>query len=440
MGGDHSHDDPREDKVRADDDAQNGAHPAAEEVQRSSRVQLADQIVPLSALRSDPDRFAQLFIRARAEVGHAVCQCRVDEPARLVIRCRSGRYHLAVWPDRGHEHAPHCVWYRPDPALSGLSSVIAGNAIVTTDYGTSLRLATPLTTRPSQPGVLAAPMEGDQADVESGHVLTLLAVTHYLWERARLSLWSPHDGQRTWRTCHARLLPEAQECSVNGQNLGDALYIVPPFEPAAAERNAEQWDFFAAGLGQHRHRGSRRRGLVLGEIRCLDATEYGICLRLAHHRAPLFASHGLVDRARRSYRSAFSETNTGGHRVAMLLVDRSPRGYTIAMDMAVVLTSAAYIPVESHYERRMADALVGAGRVFVKPLHYQRSDEVFPDFVLLDTTPPTYVEVWGIQGRERYEQRKQTKKNYYRTCGKTLLEWDVGQPLPTISQRAVAPQ
>lgn len=42
----------------------------------------------------------------------------------------------------------------------------------------------------------------------------------------------------------------------------------------------------------------------------------------------------------------------------------------------------------------MANALVAAGRAFVKPLRYG-GEELFPDFVLVDDAPYTDVEVWG---------------------------------------------
>ncbi|GLZ38752.1 DUF1173 family protein [Actinokineospora sp. NBRC 105648] len=85
------------------------------------------------------------------------------------------------------------------------------------------------------------------------------------------------------------------------------------------------------------------------------------------------------------------------------------------------------------HEARTADALTAAGRTFLKPLHYD-SGAVFPDFVLLDTTPETYLEVWGIHDRDDYETRKRAKQTHYRATGKTLLKWDVRGPLPDLTR------
>jgi hypothetical protein len=41
-------------------------------------VRLADRVVTVKELRARPDQFTGLFARARAEVGHTLCQCRAD--------------------------------------------------------------------------------------------------------------------------------------------------------------------------------------------------------------------------------------------------------------------------------------------------------------------------------------------------------------------------
>lgn len=395
-------------------------------------VRLADRVVALSVLRAHPEHFTRLFERSRAELGYGQCLCVPEAPPRLVLRCRSGRYHLAAWPERGHDHRPTCPWYRPEPALSGRAEY-TGSGIVTTDAGTSLRLAAPLVTRSTDSGPRRhAVPDADRYDSRTRRrSLSLLAVVHCLWEQARLSVWSPHDGRRTWATCHDRLVAETRDCTINGGPLENSLYVVPQFEPHAAIDNTDAWDRFVGQLGQQ---GTvRRRGLVLGEVRRISPTEHGVCVRLAHQLEPIFATRGLMERARRAYRSALTETSQQRHRIALLLVDRSPTGWTVAVDMAFMLTSAAFLPCDSAPEVRMANALVAAGRTLTKPLRYDRNDSVFPDFVLLDTTPMTFIEVWGVTGREEYERRKQSKRHHYRSTGRVLLDWDVRDPFPDVS-------
>jgi hypothetical protein len=85
----------------------------------------------------------------------------------------------------------------------------------------------------------------------------------------------------------------------------------------------------------------------------------------------------------------------------------------------------------------MADALVAADRTFVKPLRYDGVSAVFPDFVIVDGQQPVYVEVYGVQGREKYEQRKQAKRDYYHSQGGRCIEWSVKEPVPDVSYAAV---
>ena len=395
-------------------------------------VRLADQDVPLEQLRTHPERYHALFTRARAEVKHAICLCRPHQPKnpiKLVIRNRSGRFHLASWPDQGHHHAPRCFFFRPDPALSGSSAYT--DAILHTDDGVAIRSSTPLQTRvtPAGPARPMAPA-AEREPGESRHSLGLLALLHYLWERAGLSVWQ-RERRRTWASCHEQLVQHIGSCVINGLDLNDVLYVVPPFRRDTADRNAAAWDAFLGRLGRAgKH---HRRGLVLGQIRVIEPSQFSIGVRLAHLRKPLYVKETLLERAHRSHRAAFSDAaGPGGLQNALFLVDRSPRGHAVVEDLAVMLTNSAWIPADSSHEVQMADALIAAGRTFLKPLRFDRTKSVFPDFVLLDTVPQTCVEVWGIHGRDDYEQRKRAKQTYYRSRGFPLLEWDVREPRPDV--------
>lgn len=398
------------------------------------QVRLADRVVAIAAVKQHPDRYTSLFGRARSEVGHAVCLCRTDQLVRLVIRCRSGRYHLANWPAGGHQHAPGCPWYRSPSSMSGRSAY--AEAISTGDDGTSIRLSTPLTVR----GASAAPAEtpaspaGTTTSVTTARgSLGLLALLHFLWESAQLNVWHPRERQRTWRTCRALLDEQAGDCRVNRLELADALWVVPPFQREHADQINAAWERY---LGRLANVGRiQRRGLVLGELRVVEPTNYGVRIRLAHQRAPLYASAQLMDRARRSYPSVFSEQagQSGRRQVVLCMVERSRRGYPTVIDLAAMLTTGSYLPADSSHEAEMADALAAAGRAFVKPLHYD-GGAVFPDFVLVDEDPETYVEVWGVRGRESYETRKRAKQSFYQESGRALLEWDVRTPLPELGR------
>ncbi|MEG9518104.1 DUF1173 domain-containing protein [Saccharopolyspora indica] len=398
-------------------------------------MRLADQVVAVAALKKNPDRYTRLFGRARSEFGHAVCLCRDDQVVRLVIRCREGRYHLANWPSSGHQHAPGCHWFRSPAEVSGRSTYSA--AIVAGKEGTSIRLSEELTVT----GVSADPAPkpvtagaGRSSSVSTGRrSVGLLALLHWLWESAQLNVWHPHGGRRNWRACRGLLAEQARDCTVNRRPLASALWIVPAFDRERADELNAAWERF---LGRLTSTGrTHRRGLVLGEVRAVEPTEFGVRVKLAHQRSALFGTQQLMDRVQRSYPAVFSSQaeRSGRRQVVLCLVSRSRKGYPMIEDMAAMLTNDAYVPCDSSHEAEMADALVAARRAFLKPLHYD-GGAVFPDFVLVDSEPETFVEVWGVQGRATYEARKRAKQAAYRESGKKLLEWDVRGPLPDVTR------
>ncbi|MFI6803838.1 DUF1173 family protein [Streptomyces luteogriseus] len=400
---------------------------------RTDRVRLADKSLPLFVLREHATDYAALFARARAEVGHGQCLCQT--PAlRLVIRCsRAGRYHLAGWPGEGELHHPSCSFHKLASDLTGRDAY-STEAIHESDDGVAIRFSAALARKLSAPE--PARVSTEQREGRARRTVGLLGLLHWLWEEAQLTAWHPRWRRRTWWVCHARLSEQIAGCSINHEELAEALYVVPPFREEYARRNAAAFETFRIARLK-RSGDTQRRGLILGEIRDVRSTQYGVRYALAHHRGALFATTALDERLRRSYRPAFSETASehGARRIGLFLVELSPKDNVRVVDMAAMLVSRLYIPADSSHEIVMANALTDAGRAYVKPVRYDGSDLVFPDFVLTDTHPHSYVEVYGIHGRESYDQRKRVKQAHYQRQGAALIEWDVAHSLPDVRSR-----
>ncbi|WP_405542766.1 DUF1173 domain-containing protein [Streptomyces phaeochromogenes] len=400
---------------------------------RADCVRLADKSLPLIVLREHATDYAPLFARARAEVGHGQCLCQT--PAlRLVIRCsRAGRYHLAGWPGEGEQHDPSCSFHKLASELTGRDSY-STDAIKESDDGVAIRFSAALARKLSAPE--PAQNSTEQRDGRARRTLGLLGLLHWLWEETQLTAWHPRWRRRTWWVCHARLSEQIAGCSINHEELTEALYVVPPFREEYARRNIAAFETFR--IARLKRRGdTQRRGLILGEIRDVRPTRYGIRYSLAHHRGALFATTALDERLRRSYRPAFSATadEHGARRIGLFLVELSPKGNVRVLDMAAMLVSKLYIPADSSHEVVMANVLADAGRAYVKPVRYDGNDLIFPDFVLTDTRPHSYVEVYGIHGRESYDQRKRVKQAHYQGQGAVLIEWDVTRSFPDIRRR-----
>ena len=388
----------------------------------TARVRLADRTIDLDRLRAKPDLYTLWFQRARAETRHGLCLC-TDPALRLVIRHRSGRYHLAVWPGEGPEHHPECFFHAPErPAHSGRSGYTE-QAISHTVTGTRIRLGQGLTLRTTPTAEVSKPSAPGSGTGSARRSVGLLGALHYLWESTGLTHWQP-GAARDWAYCHRRVHVGALATTVNKLPLGEVLHTVAPFTRERADRNEAAFSSWRAGL-------DRRRGLLLGEIKQVDPTRYGVKVMLRHLRHPLFARQQLLDRARRSYRSAFVD-HPGARQVVLALIEQTSRGNLVVVDLAVMLTNQGYLPADSTHEITMADHLTGTRRPFYKPVRYDASEAVLPDFVLTDTDPHTCVEVLGMLGNEDYARRWQAKQAHYAGAGTPLVSWDVDQPLPPL--------
>ncbi|MCE0767389.1 DUF1173 domain-containing protein [Pseudonocardia kujensis] len=109
-------------------------------------------------------------------------------------------------------------------------------------------------------------------------------------------------------------------------------------------------------------------------------------------------------------------------------MDRTDAGNLTSVDGAAMLTTRGYLPADSSYEVRMADHSIAAGRPVLKPLRYDSHNDIFPDFVLLDTDPPTFVELWGVPGRTAYEARRKAKHEHVAATQNPSLEWEITGP------------
>ena len=398
-------------------------------------VRLAGERRLLADVRADPDQHVRLLAAARSGRS-AECLC-CTPPLRLVTRyTQAGRHHLACWPGEGPRHHPRCAFHRVGLELSGRSAY--SGAIRETAEGVSIRFAAPLISGTSEPqaavSAAAYPALGRRS-------VGLTGLLHYLWESAHLSAWSAGSRPRSWAAVARALAEQVPSCTISRQPAERVLYVVPPFRAERAEANLAGFDEFMSRLRVDRRQ--IRRGFILGEIKACAQSKYGVRYQLSQlgRQRQVFVGSALDAKMRRSYRSAFSDAaaEAGGRRVVLFYVERSPAGFTVAADAAVMLTNRDFIPADSSYEVRMADALAAAGRSYIKPLAFDGAagdavtSSVFPDFVLTDEER-AYVEVWGLPGREDYERRKAEKLALYQRTSSLLVEWTVTEPIPTLTR------
>lgn len=394
-----------------------------------TRVQLSTRQFSLDDLQAEPAKFAHWFERARAEAGEATCLCRSPGPGlRLVIRRRDGLFHLAGWPLDGEAHRDFCFFHKTPHQWSGRGQYANGAFKEHADGSIDIKTQVPLKIRTGEraPARQHAPTNGESR--ERPKAVGLLGLLHDLWEGASLNRWS-HGWSRNWSRCRWQL--QQLERRIDGVALQECLHIVQPWEPERKAQIEAAMASFRSRLVESR--GFRHRGFVLGELKQYAPSRHGYRIDLRNQNIAYFASKELIEVTERSARAVMAaRQNPDARTIALMLVDQTDSGYLRVVDMALMLTSRAYIPCESSFELQMADALVAAGRSFTKPLCYDGVAETFPDFRLVDTDPHTVVEVYGMIGNPAYDKRKAEKQAAYRASRTPVIAWDTSQPLPDL--------
>lgn len=380
-----------------------------------------------AAVLADTAAFRERLADAKRQHGHALCLC-VSPARRLVIRERGGALHLAVWPDDGQAHAPACPFYREPHDQTGLRAY-EGRAVIESEDGFQIEPAFQLA-RP-----LAARREAPAAEHPARSRLPLLGTLHYLWSTARLNRWGRGWRRDYWRA-HREVTTAAASGRLGSLPLSKLLFMPPPFRQDRAAEINEAWSDFLAPLRQQPGDTQVRSGLLLAQISAFERSPQGFLFRLRHHAEQVHVDeqvHGQLVRRHLRALSAVNGWRDGGHLVIGLLqVELTTHGRLRLVDAALMLTTPHFVPFDSTYEARVAMLLVEHNRTFVKPLDFDADGEMLPDFILLDTPQPTFMEVFSLETAD-YLRMRDEKIRLCKESGRPLWMWD-----PTLEHRVPA--
>jgi hypothetical protein len=343
------------------------------------------------------------------------------------------RYLAKRMPDTGSMHHPACPSFEPAPQQSGLGELV-GDAVVESEGAVELRVDFAWSRQAGgrAPGPRA---EGNPGEIEAPpRRMSLRALTHFLFERAGFNRWSPAmAGKRSQGVLHKYLLRAAEQVRAKGVALGQRLYVPEQFNEAthaeAAYRRRQR-------LGVLRpHDGVAPLAMVLAEFKAAEACPGGYRIWLKHMPdAPLLAAAKTWERIARTYAPAL-EARDADHgqraRAVMAALIRARREHTYEIDTAtLLLASEQWIPVEGVHELPLVQALVDAGRHFIKPLRYDaRCGAAFANALLLDTGAaalPLHVFSPFMTPRER-----EAKTATLRAAGGGWV-WSTDEPMPPL--------
>lgn len=335
------------------------------------RFQIGEQIV-VDQAGDFPDRLAVAYQKRL----RPLCLCR--NPGVPMYVARIGDQHVVKrMPLSGGTHCPQCESYEPPYELTGLGPLI-GNAIqidVATGAAT-LKLDFSMTKRGSRSA--APPTSGESPETVKNETrkLSLRALLHYLWHEGELTEWTGlWSGKRHWWHVRSHLVEAARTMTVRGEPLVNRLFVPEPFRADDTTAIEQRRAMALTGLHQSVS-GQKRLMLLVGEIKEFGEARSGRKVVIKH--MPGFSLF-LEERAWTSLQRRFSaqlelwQANEASHLMAIMTIGAAGSGLTMISEIALMVVTAEWLPVESVYEERVLEKLIKLRRKSVKGLRFNLS-------------------------------------------------------------------
>ena len=306
-----------------------------------------------------------------------LCMCK--EPALAMYIAQVGdQFIVKRMPLSGSEHDSACPSYDPPDELSGLG-VLMGSAIqVDPESGLSaLKVGFSLT----KVGARGRPVAGaNTADSVAGDTkkLSLRSLLHYLWHQAELTAWTSRwSGKRHWWNIRWHLLEAAQQMTVQGGILSDALFVPEPFR-ASDKAAIEQRRAVALASALPPRSGPRKLMILLGEVKDISPARTGHRLIVKHMPDfPFMLDEELQRRLRARFENELMlwGADEASHLMAIATFGLTQTGLAVIEEMALMVVSENWIPYDSVYEKKLVDSLARLNARSVKGLRYSLAAE-----------------------------------------------------------------
>ena len=341
-------------------------------------------------LSTSDSNLAAALCNAHEHKLRPTCLC-VPQGVSMYVAHVGDRFIAKRMPNSGSRHHPDCDSYEPPAELSGLGEVNGSAIQEDVDSGVvTLKLDFSLSkvSRRTQPLATAGEAESVRTD---GKKLTLRGALHYLWDEAGLNRWSPAmAGKRSWFVVRKYLLEAAENKTAKGLALGSSLFIPETFN-ADHKRDIHERQL-AKLLPARVHAGSTRKlMLLIGEVKKVDTARYGQKLVVKHlPDLPFMLADDLSNRMAKRFETELALWNSDEttHLVAIATFGFDNAGVAAVEEMALVLTTENWIPVEHVHDLQLLAALTDTGRRFSKGMRYNlASSRPLASAVLSDTAP-----------------------------------------------------
>jgi hypothetical protein len=397
-------------------------------------VRLAGTVIKYELIRKSPEKYAALFAAAKIEFDlhgtRPCCLCGTAKP-ELYMAKRVHPY-LAGMPNTGSFHKPDCDFWKLERHGSGLSEY--QGAFI--DHGDITDVKFAFTLKRERQARTQTTTTSTSTSTNKRGATSLLGLLHFLWDKSRNSMWFPvikgkEISTRSWSSTAYHLNQVVDSMTRSKAPLSDHLYVVPAFKKDAADQLAQDWARKFKGVIESANDASVKAKLpqqsliLIGEVKEFDQTKNGWRIHIGQTSQRVFLSASLHKKLLKSFPNAMSKLPSQLERVVMCgIITASDQGNLMLEDAALMRTNLQYIPVDSSFERKLADLLITEHRLFTKPLRYEAEDITLPDFVLLDAEDPECpLEVYGLAGQAEYDERMKKKIEYYQSKSETPWSW-----------------
>jgi hypothetical protein len=181
-------------------------------------------------------------------------------------------------------------------------------------------------------------------------------------------------GKRPWGVLRRYLLEAAGEIEVRGQPLASRLFLPEPFQAEVAAGLRERRDAFFAALAQGTGADEVPLALLLAEVKDWVERPAGAQVTLKHlPDETLRLDPGTARQVTRRFEAALmAKAQQPDTRLVLACTLRAgAQGLGSPDTLALMATTAEWLPFEDLFERALLAALVREARRFVKPLPYE---------------------------------------------------------------------
>jgi Protein of unknown function (DUF1173) len=380
-------------------------------------------------------REQQMLGRAYAARERPLCLCCDGRPPMYVARVRD-RYIVKRMPDTGAQHDPDCGSFEPPAELSGLADLAPSAISEDAETGvTKLSVGFGLSKTGARPPASGAAGSGDVVKGRPQQ-LGLLAMLHFLWDRAGFSRWTRNmGGKRNWAVIRYHLERASHSVEVKSAPLDDVLlvpetYAVDRASEIAARRDAKLAGFRAAQTGK------RRLVLLVGEVKALQPGNMGGRLVVKHWPdLPIRLAPELFGAVRKRFEQqlALWDGCEGCHLMVIATLEIARTGVPSIEELSLMTVNEQWVPFDSLDDFELLQVLHRTGRSFIRSLRYNAgADRPMAAALLTDCRPRAVALYVGQPLGPAYEAGLEELL----ACTQIpAWLWTVGEPMPDLPAR-----